>query len=377
MLKFRQPLILGAIFLKLISLICSNSSFATSHSPAATQSFQAIEQFLLAQQTQTKSPCPGLCEPEDFPNYTYLTQQLYRALKPAHRIWMEAEQNAEITEEQIRASNSLIQELHHALLEGAPSRLASLIPEFQTFIELDMRVKSELRSQGGPHQIIPLMMSVVGVGCVALPPPPIGVSICGASISAGVFCSLWNSPREIFCPTLPEPYVASRRQTQSLLMCPVFPAAGCSTWPTEEISLRADAANRLQAKLAEIAVPNIIKPDFLLLILAQLYYQTSFELAPDLNSIPNPLWNGAARSNPALTGSPKETTPEELPSANSPAENLPQVESCPICLEPGSPEHGFLRATLCRHKFHLKCLKKWMRNRAGPQQCPICRAAIH
>ncbi|KAJ3337941.1 hypothetical protein HDU93_000328, partial [Gonapodya sp. JEL0774] len=47
--------------------------------------------------------------------------------------------------------------------------------------------------------------------------------------------------------------------------------------------------------------------------------------------------------------------------------------SCPICLEPYTPESS-LRLLPCTHSFHADCVDSWLANRRGV--CPLCRLDI-
>jgi hypothetical protein len=48
---------------------------------------------------------------------------------------------------------------------------------------------------------------------------------------------------------------------------------------------------------------------------------------------------------------------------------------CPICLD----IHGTRKIDIlpkCKHEFHSKCIKKWVKNGAN-NTCPVCRETIH
>ncbi len=398
MTRIKHYFISGAIWIGFAYLLGSNSGIAASHSPAAIQSFERVEQFLRSRAALENPTCPRIgqvcrkvrrpCDPSFYqrdykPDYIYLTQEFYLSLEPAHRLWYGAGLDAEVSEEQIQASDSLIQELHYALLGGAPSRLTELIPEFQAFLQIDLKVKRELRSQSLTNQVVPVSIASVGFLCASIPPPALGLSCCGSAVGAGFLCGLYNFPRELFCPALVNLTEASRAEAVSLLPCPTSPAAVC--WPSpSEILARGAAASQLKVKLDEIAVPGVIEAPFLLMILAHLYHQTGFDVALDAHSEVDPIWvndgalTGSARDlNAVLLGSSSKTSLEELPEADSPPMSLVESDSCPICLEPSTPRLGALRATLCRHKFHVGCLRKWMENKECLPKCPVCRARIH
>ena len=59
---------------------------------------------------------------------------------------------------------------------------------------------------------------------------------------------------------------------------------------------------------------------------------------------------------------------------NSELNNNNNNDICPICLDDSSEK---IITTKCGHKFHLKCLLKWLRGNELKQQCPYCRQFIY
>jgi len=46
---------------------------------------------------------------------------------------------------------------------------------------------------------------------------------------------------------------------------------------------------------------------------------------------------------------------------------------CPICLEEVKTGEYQRILPLCNHKFHKKCIDKWMTNNDETKECPVCR----
>ena len=51
-----------------------------------------------------------------------------------------------------------------------------------------------------------------------------------------------------------------------------------------------------------------------------------------------------------------------------------EINQCPICTEKFSQQTKDLSYTPCGHKFHFRCLQKWMENPTA--ECPVCRNKI-
>ncbi len=368
-------------------LFIANTSHATHHSPEATEAFDRLHLFLQRRTAAETSICQGFSaffkrlqrtccwsshDLEVTPDYDYLTRNYTTSLATAKKLWMEAERNADISDEQIRNSDELIMDLQQALYGNTPSdRMENLIADFQYFLKMDFRVKNELRKHCLSTNATPLLMGSIGVATTASLPTA-GVYLGGCLTAGSVLFHLFVSPREVYSPSLTSLSTASQTDAPSILPCPSAPIEVC--WPTpSEVRVRSEVAELLENKIRGIAVPRVVEVEFLMLVLAHYYHQTSFGAISTLD--PNPessLLTGAARSEDEMI--PSSQSDEELPSRSQDPVASEEIEKCPICWTPGNPELGALSSTRCNHKFHARCLRLWL---AQNPTCPICRKQLH
>jgi hypothetical protein len=154
--------------------------------------------------------------------------------------------------------------------------------------------------------------------------------------------------------------------------------------------VRKNAADQLNSKLGEIAVKNVVEPNFLMLILANYYDETRLRTGAEAQRDSRRAINtGASRTEEALrpsaTEDPGTAAPflelelegstEELPEPERTAPSSERLydETCPICLGPSKES---LQVTHCGHHFHGACLGKWMKNKLQAP-CPICCRLIY
>lgn len=50
-------------------------------------------------------------------------------------------------------------------------------------------------------------------------------------------------------------------------------------------------------------------------------------------------------------------------------------DECPICMM--NISNKYLKRTICGHKFHCKCLTRWMKTTNNNNTCPICRRSLN
>ena len=62
-------------------------------------------------------------------------------------------------------------------------------------------------------------------------------------------------------------------------------------------------------------------------------------------------------------------------SKNKAKSRTPSPDECPICLEPFTQNN--LAILSCGHKFHFRCILKYITKASSNKQCPLCRASVN